>query len=204
MTKNIYKLTKKDIPLGAETLSSAFTNDPLWQKLFQGSEYEDKKRKAFFEIPLRQGIYYGNAYGSSSNLEGVGVVIPGKYAYTTLWQVIRTGCLGAISRVGNEIGSKVNKMFEPFIKEHKALNAKGEYLYINILGVNLLNQGKGLGGALLNAIIDEANQKSLPLYLETETEENVRFYEKYGFKVYKTITLPIVDHKMWTMIKEPS
>lgn len=202
MIKNIYKLTKKDISIGAEVLKSAFTEDPLWHKLFHGEENEDIKRLAFFEIPLRQGIYYGNAYAPSIKLEGIAVVLPGKYAVSTIWHMIRTSSFGAVSRMGVEIGKKVNQIFKPFIKEHKEYRAKGDYLYINILGVSQEHQGNGFGGEVLKAAIKEASVKKLPLYLETETEENVRFYEKYGFKVMKDITLPLVDHKMWIMVKE--
>lgn len=203
MTDNIYKLTKKDIAIGAQTIKSAFTHDPLWKKLFDGEENEDIKRLAFFEIPLRQGIYYGNAYAPSSNLEGVGVVIPGKYAATSIWQMLRTGSFSAVARMGADLGKRVNELFKPLLNEHKEHKSKGDYLYINILGVSLEYQKKGFGGTILKAALEEGKEKKLPLYLETETEENVRFYEKHGFKITKTVTLPVVDHKMWIMVKEP-
>ena len=45
--------------------------------------------------------------------------------------------------------------------------------------------------------------KKVPLYLETETENNVAMYEKYGFKVVKKTTLPIINLPMWEMVRAP-
>jgi len=39
--------------------------------------------------------------------------------------------------------------------------------------------------------------------LETETEDNVRFYEKYGFETVKKTNLLVVDLPMWEMKREP-
>jgi len=46
------------------------------------------------------------------------------------------------------------------------------------------------------------NEKAVPAYLETEPEDNVRFYEKHDFKVREEFMLP-GGPKVWTMIYEP-
>ena len=68
-----------------------------------------------------------------------------------------------------------------------------------MVGVSRSNQGKGFGGKMLEAVIKKSNELSIPIYLETETENNVRFYQKYGFKVIKKIELPVIKQTMWTM-----
>ena len=40
-----------------------------------------------------------------------------------------------------------------------------------------------------------------PIYLETETEENVSLYKKFGFEILKKITLPELNLPMWEMIR---
>ena len=44
----------------------------------------------------------------------------------------------------------------------------------------------------------------LPVYLETETEANVRSYQRLGFRVLETMTLPVVELPAWLMLCEPS
>ncbi len=44
----------------------------------------------------------------------------------------------------------------------------------------------------------------LPVYLETETEANVRSYQRLGCRVLETMTLPVVELPAWLMLCEPS
>jgi hypothetical protein len=39
--------------------------------------------------------------------------------------------------------------------------------------------------------------------LKTETESNVRLYERFGFRTVKTIALPELNLPMWEMVREP-
>jgi hypothetical protein len=56
---------------------------------------------------------------------------------------------------------------------------------------------------LLRALIAHSEQVKRPIYLETETEKNVRMYERFGFTVVKQITLPVINLPMWEMVREP-
>jgi hypothetical protein len=63
--------------------------------------------------------------------------------------------------------------------------------------------GQGFGGKLLGALIEESEQVGVPIYLETETEKNVRMYERLSFRLLNQITLPVLDLPMWEMAREP-
>jgi GNAT superfamily N-acetyltransferase len=78
-----------------------------------------------------------------------------------------------------------------------------DYIYLYMLCVKEESQGKGIGGKLLRAILDDCDQKGLPIYLETETVENVQMYEHFGFKIVKKITLPEINCPAWEMLREP-
>ena len=78
-----------------------------------------------------------------------------------------------------------------------------DYTYLLIIGVATRYQGQGFGGQLLQALIDQSEKSGLPIYLETETEENVQLYQHFGFTVLKVITLPLINLPMWEMIREP-
>jgi hypothetical protein len=56
---------------------------------------------------------------------------------------------------------------------------------------------------LLNTLIVESERARVPIYLETETASNVRWYGKFGFETIKQIVLPIVDLPMWEMVRKP-
>jgi len=58
------------------------------------------------------------------------------------------------------------------------------FLYVWFIGVEPENQGKGEGSKLLKSVIDMAEDKKLPVCLETSTERNFKWYENFGFSVY--------------------
>jgi hypothetical protein len=49
----------------------------------------------------------------------------------------------------------------------------------------------------------DSDRTGVPLYLETETEDNRDMYEHLGFKLLREITLPEIDLPMWQMLREP-
>jgi len=199
----IYRLNKEDIAKGAQVLYRAFSEDPFWEKVFNGESDVENKRLAFFEMPLRQGLYYGEAYAPSKDLEGIGVLMPNDKINMTLSMTIRCGALKAGRIMGMSMGRKLTRLFKSLEEDHKTNMGKRDYLYLSILGVDSDQQGKGYGGALLRSFIETSSKREMPLYLETETEENVQFYEKFGFKVIKKMVLPFVEHPLWEMVREP-
>ena len=54
---------------------------------------------------------------------------------------------------------------------------------------------------MVRALIDKSKRAGVPIYLETETESNVRMYEHLGFEVVKEITLPIINLPMWELTR---
>lgn len=61
--------------------------------------------------------------------------------------------------------------------------------YLWFIGVNPGDQHKGIGSKLLQEIIAFADQKKLPLFLETSTLTNLPWYERFGFKIYDQLEL---------------
>ncbi len=86
---------------------------------------------------------------------------------------------------------------------------KGQYVSFTknvhkIIDVALESQGKEFGVKMLRELIDVTDEVKLPIYLETETESNVQFYERFGSKTIEQKDLPVINHPMWTMIREVS
>jgi ribosomal protein S18 acetylase RimI-like enzyme len=91
------------------------------------------------------------------------------------------------------------------VTRDRAANTAGRpYLYILMVGVTPTHQGKGLGSSLLRALMADCDEQGLPIYLETETQENVRMYDRYGFELVKQVTLEKLGLPMWEMMREPN
>ena len=70
------------------------------------------------------------------------------------------------------------------VRGHKAPDG----FYIGRLAVLPQWQGRGMGSALLEAIIAIAEACRLVLFTSTKSERNLRLYERFGFKPFKNST----------------
>jgi ribosomal protein S18 acetylase RimI-like enzyme len=204
--ENLYKVQKKDIHKAGAVLADAFQHDPVWTKVFEGVPKIDQKMGAWYEGAIRYCLKYGEVYATSEHLEGIAACVPGDLAEMTFWRMIRSGSIRSGMKMGITMVRRTQKImlvFAPLEADRKA-NMKGRaHLYLMIIGVISEFQGQGFGGKLLGALIEESEQVGVPLYLETETERNVRMYERLGFKLVNQISLPVINLPMWEMVREP-
>jgi len=199
----LYRVQKRDIVRASKALADAFQRDPLWNKIYQGEPDIEKRFHALFEGAVRYCLKYGEVYAPSEDLEGVIGLVPGKYADMNAWRAIRSGSMGVGMRMGLNTAMKMGTIFKPVVEDRREHMAGRAFLYVLVFGVSTELQGKGFGRKLIGAAIEKSKREGLYLYLETETEENVRMYEHFGFKLLKKITLPIVDLPMWELVREP-
>jgi GNAT superfamily N-acetyltransferase len=77
-----------------------------------------------------------------------------------------------------------------------------EHWYLFLLGIDPSRQGQGVGGTIIQPVLERADKDRLPCYLETTKERNLDFYGKHGFDV-------VVDDRIndgpryWTMKRDP-
>ena len=200
--ENLYRLHKHEIAQAGLVLDDAFREDPVFSAIFSGATSE--QRIAFYTTTVQYGLKYGHVIAPSSHLEGIAVWVPGKYAEMNLLRLVLSGAFWSGMKMGNEISQKIASVFTPIDQDRSELMQGRNFTYLLIIGVNPQYQGLGLGGKLLAALFAESEQTGLPIYLETETEENVRLYEHLGFSVLNMVTLPLIDLPMWEMIREPA
>jgi ribosomal protein S18 acetylase RimI-like enzyme len=195
------RIEKEEVGRAADTLVEAFQDDPVWNAIFSDYEEERDRVRAAYEVPLRYCMKYGSVYATSS-FEGAAAWAPERYADISLLRGIISGSMRSGMRVGMKVGMKIKPIFSPIEKDRRAFMKGRAFLYPLVIGVAKKHQGKGHGGRLVRALLAEADRNGVAVYLETESEENVAFYEKYGFKLIQQITLPVVDLPMWEMIRE--
>ncbi|MBY9006073.1 MAG: GNAT family N-acetyltransferase [Candidatus Lokiarchaeota archaeon] len=197
----LYPVHKKDIKKASSVLANAFSEDPIWKRIINEFNLNNETIPKIYEMPIRYCMRYGDVFASSKSLEGVIALVPGRKAIMTVWSAIRSGAFLLGVKLGMKFGKKIRRIFKIIEDDKKNLNI-GQYYYIYIFGVSDVYQGKGFGGKILRAIIDRSEKEGKSLYLETETVENVKFYEKFGFKVMKEIRLPELDLPMWEMVRK--
>jgi len=188
---SLYQLKPGDFGRALDMLSRAFKDDPLWGSI---SKTNKKLFTMIFSMFIKYAYRYGKVYSLTSEINEVAIWLPSKYSKRTIFRLLSCNALKEMVFLIKE-GRNILKNFIELVKDQK-IYMKKDCIYLNVLGVDPLMQGKGLGSKLVNAMIKHL-PPNLPIYAETESEENVKFYEKLGFVVLKTIIIPNINIKMW-------
>lgn len=202
-TSNLYRLTKEDIPRAVGCLKDAFRDDPLWTEVFKNDPDKDNALSGFFTCPLLYGMKFGKVYATSPEIEGVAAWVHGKYAEMTMWRMLRCGALLYGAKMGRETVRNLSIVSKQLGPDRKRLMKNKPYLYLMVIGMFSQAQGKGLGSKLVGAMIEECARERLHLYLETEKEENLSFYEQHGLTVLQKIVFKKINLPMWLMERKP-
>ena len=71
-----------------------------------------------------------------------------------------------------------------------------------MLGTDPDAQGRGLGSAVLQGVLEQCDSDGVAAYLESSKERNVDFYARHGFRVLDEIKL-LRGPTMWKMWRDP-
>ena len=196
LISDLYKIQKKDLKNAVNVLDNAFSEESMWKEVFN----DEDKNRVLTEVMVRFCLKYGDVLSTSDDLEGVMAIAPHDKDMTAL-RIIRSGAFFLSMKISNE--AKKLKVLSNAVEEAKKSLNLDPYIHLLIMGVSQEFQGKGFGGKLIRAVIEKAETERKPIYLETQKEENVNLYEKYGFSVKKKIMLPEpLNLPMWLMLRD--
>ena len=182
---NLFKMEKTGFNPAAETLIKAFSEDETIKKMNVGPGLLAR----MYKMPLKLGFYMGEVFTTSENFEGVMVVFPGEKVSPKLKDIAGSGVIFSMfGMLRLFLNKHMRKSFRILEKDKKNLDI-GPFIYLSVLGVNPEEQGKGFGGKLLDYLCERADREGKALYLETQNMKNVRWYEKFGFKVLKHVNV---------------
>jgi len=179
----IVRLKKTQIERAGVTLALAFQNDPLMAYTLPDPSERASLLPEFYIRMVRFGFLSGEVYTTegAGAIEGAAVWLPPGVKWDRqrveaaglheLSKLIGDGAMGRFREVvGLEARARERDMISP-------------YWYLLLLGVAPNRQQQGLGGRLMEPILNRARRENLVCYLETEQPSNVAFYLKHGFEV---------------------
>ena len=196
----------KIIPLEAkhkenviEVIIAAFDGYPL-MNLFFGDTYKRSTKALWqyiFDIsPMQNSLLLGAMV--RDELQGVIFASPPKTEKTQDESAIAD----LEARLVESIGKEAAEFFDLYFKIKGDRQPSQPHFYVNALGVHPRSQRMGIGSALLEHIhlLSDRHPESNCVALDTETEENVAYYQRLGYKVSSTSNLDRV--KIWFMFRE--
>ena len=197
-------LTRRDIAPAGRALARAFQDDPLLRFLEPREAHRRRWLPALHGAHVRMTLGIGRVYGVRDDAGEVAGAIclapPGTYPP------------GALRSAELVAGVMMQPTTPPprlrdlirgarYVMPLARLHPKLPHWYVVMVGVAPELQGLGAGRALMGRAIDLAEADGLPLYLETQTEKNVRFYESRGFEVVEHLHPHPEGPPSWTMIR---
>ena len=201
---NLFKLKSDFIEGVCKVAGSAFQDDPVSVYIYPDENKRKQKLGYGFYMLYKYGMRLGTAYATSNNLEGIVMWLPPDKIYTSFWTIMRYGGFHAMRKAGLRIKAIKRSMavFKYEESKHKEL-VPFDHWYLQNIAVNPEEQRKGYGGLLLSAMIKKIDSEGLPIYLETNKEENLSFYQKYGFEILEHVIIPKTDIPLWCMLRKP-
>ena len=186
-TCRISFLEKSSISEASRVLSEAMLKNPLHIAVFQGHGEKERKmiEEMFFEL--------------LSDLPGITFLA---WLNRQIVGVMRMkSCDGR--KVSNEHTQTVDEDNLGWRKsfwhnEWARHDPSNRHWHFGPIGVLPSHQGKGIGTKLLSRFCKEVDACLSPAYLETDTDKNVRFYERFGFEVVEeTEIFDVKNSYMW-------
>lgn len=192
------RLARSQRKRAAEVLCRAFQNEPWAEYLSPDWRLRPRLLSLIFNAQLNYCFLYGEIYTTSA-LHGVSCWLYSPYAHFTHWQRLYSGMTLMSHRLGREARRRYADLVIPTgVLRHRIMQRP--YWYLLALGVEPTCQRQGIGGQLTWPMLARADAEKLPCFLETQSERNVSYYQKYGFAVAGTGATPI---PFWSMVREP-
>ena len=152
----------------------------------------------------RDAARLGSAYAAVSDDDAVLAVAiwlaPGRYPWSASRELRGAGWILTVLRADPS-------SFRAFMKtgaNGARLHPTYPHWYLETMGVDPAAQRKGIGGQLLEPVLEIADSDGVDCYLETADPANVDFYERHGF-VVETSSLQVVpDGPAHVAMRRPS
>jgi GNAT superfamily N-acetyltransferase len=179
----IVLLEPKDASAAGAVLARSHADYPSFRHLFPDPARRARALEAMFTGIARDAGRLGSASGAVTDDGGVhGVAIwlaPGRFPWSAWRQLRGAGWMLSVLRAAP--GS-----FRAFMKtgaNGARLHPAYPHWYLETMGVDPAAQRKGLGGRLLEPVLEIADRTRVDCYLETADHANVEYYGRHGFVV---------------------
>lgn len=201
---DIVKLKSSDFAIASDQLSAAFNQDPLiGYFLPEEASARLNALKRMAHALLNYGQPYNQIYTTAETPKGAAVWLPPDASQFTLskgWQAVVSGLITVPFYIRwDRIGDLLSFVGTEIQLQNK--NASEPHWHLTLLGVSPAYQGQGIGGKLLQPVLQEADRTKLPCYLETSTTSAVRFYQRHGFEIVYHGTF--AGREYWAMKRSP-
>jgi ribosomal protein S18 acetylase RimI-like enzyme len=191
--------TPQDLPQMAEALALSFQDDPVMAWVFGADQRRALKRlRPFFRAEGARHLRHPHVFTTDDHAGASYWDPPGTWKTTPrdFLPLVIPMALGVNRRIPRALKglSRLEKVHEAQPKDH---------YYLSVLGTRPDQQGKGVGSALMQPVLDVCDADGIGAYLESSKERNVPFYRRHGFEVVDEVEFSSGGPTLWAMWRDP-
>ena len=201
----IRRLKLGDVDAASGMLARAFADDPGALIVEPDDALRAPTIGALFAPVVRWAIPFGHvsgAFARDGSLLGVATFVPPGHDTATDAELEAAGLAEAVDAVP-AAALRMGRMTE-FLEGQHERGISGPHWRLDFYGVEPAAQGTGIGSRLIATGHDAADAAGERVWLETFTIENVRFYERRGYRVAIEGIVPGTAYPLWGLIREPN
>ncbi|MCB1003363.1 MAG: GNAT family N-acetyltransferase [Acidimicrobiales bacterium] len=192
---HVRALMLDEIPVACDVLARSFWDDPVQIYLHPNPRSRYQRTRIEFRMAIQTDWRKGVVY-TTDDLSGVAV-----WCAPNRWRTTRSDVLRQIVPGIRAFGTRLRAGME-LMQRIEAAHPDEPHWYLALIGTDPGRTGRGVGGALIEAMLDRCDREGLPAYLESSKIENVAYYRRFGFEQTGEI-LTEGGPTLWPMWREP-
>lgn len=182
----------EDVAGIAAVLARAFGSDPVAAFLFPEPGRREEGLRRFFAAQLRHNYLDRGEVWVEANLRGAALWMPPDPRPAAFVELVGHLSLAGVLRGRFVEARRLARML--------ALRHPSErHYYLGTIGTEPALQGRGIGSALLDAVLAGCDATRTAAYLESSRQENLGFYESRGFRVREEVVFRGDGPRLWLM-----
>lgn len=198
---SVIRIAEAQIAPAARCLIRAFFSDPFFTHIFPDPNGHLEALDVYFQASIRAGRLFEAVYTTTGASYGVAVWSAPSQALSPN-QTAQVG----LDRLPVFFGEAAYRRYQNMCDYLLALRNRdmpSPHWYLSILGVDPQHQGGGIGYALMQPVLAQADATGIPCYLETFKDDNLAFYRRCGFMPVVTDVEPESRLPFWTLRRDP-
>lgn len=173
-----------ELPAVVDVLSRAFFADRIYVWMVPDDEQRRRSAHSFFALLVEAFWLHGEIHVAGAG-KGAALWLPP--AASLVSDDNAEGFTDSLLETTGDEASAA-RMAEVFVALD-AYHPTEPCWYLNFMGADPAAHGQGIGSAILESVLGQADHDGMPAYLEASCPENLKLYERHGFVTMDELTV---------------
>ena len=206
-SSDVIQLQQSQVLDAGIVAANAFVDDPVFTYII--SDDREFRLRSLTWLMSKAIAYFTqhNHIYTTHNLEGIAAWLPPGQSVSDPLELLKTAWNLQLYALPTKVHwsrwGRCLTVLSAIEQAHQQDMENCPHWYLGIMVVDPSSQGRGVGGRLLQPILQRASSESVVCYLVTFTEQAVRFYQKHGFEIVQNQKTAPDAPPFWTMKRNP-